>query len=195
MSFISGLSKTTLEVAAIIGAVCTIVPAGIWLYNHSKRAIGLLSSISKEQRELRNTMEEVLHDLHYLRQREDAFLEHHVCGMFICDLDGNNSWVNSTYSRFCKAGKDELVGKGWRNFFSPEDLAIYDQTWIPAFRDRREIGVEATIQPRGEKVGVKVLVRLTKILDFGGGVNQYMGQIILKTPGMTVQQQLGLPGL
>lgn len=109
--------------------------------------------------------------------RQTALLNDSKLGIFFCDLQGRNTWVNKTYARFLECGTNELMGFSWRKFIRTDELTRYSRIWEAAFRDGCEF--EDTVEfinVHGDKVGLHISV--SAVLNEKGETTSYVGQVI-----------------
>lgn len=107
---------------------------------------------------------------------ENALLLDSPKGIFRCDTEGSNEWVNRTYARWLGCGTNELLGLKWKRFIDTEELERYNKIWQAAFHDASEFdAVVAFRDTQGHKVNLKVST--TAIPDESGRIIGYIGQI------------------
>ena len=112
-----------------------------------------------------------------LESKNNALLNDTSNGVFFCELNGRNSWVNRTYARFLGCGTAELLGFGWKRFIKTEELARYSKIWESAFHDGCEF--EETVQfvnTHGEKINLHINV--SAVLNEKGETVSYIGQVL-----------------
>lgn len=109
--------------------------------------------------------------------RANALLNDSKLGVFYCDLEGRNVWVNRTYARFIGCGVDELLGFGWKKFIKTEELERYNRVWQAAFKDGCEFEDSVEFQTVDhQKLVLHISVSIIK--DTKGKTASYIGQIL-----------------
>jgi PAS domain S-box-containing protein len=97
-------------------------------------------------------------------------MELHPYGIFMCDFDGNNFYVNRTYANKLGATKEELMHLGWEDFV--ED---YSRNWVDVFKKGKDLSADVVFRTKsGEIVSCRVIAT---VLDGMGG---YMGYLIFE---------------
>lgn len=92
-------------------------------------------------------------------QTQKALLMDIERGIFQCDLDGKNIWVNRTYARLLKCGTNELLGHGWKKFIAPDVLKKYNEVWEMSFSEDSEYIYELVFSDiNGDEVPLKLTV-------------------------------------
>jgi PAS domain S-box-containing protein len=109
--------------------------------------------------------------------RQIALLNSDQHGIFYCDLQGKNTWVNRTYARFLGCGTNELMGFGWKKFIQTEELARYAKVWEAAFKDGCEFEDTVTfVNASNEKVNLHISVSM--VTNEKGQIVSYIGQVV-----------------
>lgn len=109
--------------------------------------------------------------------RHNALLNDSKLGVFYCDLDGHNLWVNRTFARFIGCGVDELLGLGWKKFIRTDELERYNKVWKAAFHDGCEF--EETVEfVTVEHQKIRLHISVSVIKDAKGNTASYIGQIL-----------------
>lgn len=109
--------------------------------------------------------------------RANALLNDSKLGVFYCDLEGRNVWVNRTYARFIGCGVDELLGFGWKKFIRTDELERYNKIWRTAFQDGCEF--DETVEfLTVEHQKIRLHISVSVIKDIKGKTASYIGQIL-----------------
>ncbi len=109
--------------------------------------------------------------------RANALLNDSKLGVFYCDLEGRNVWVNRTYARFIGCGVDELLGFGWKKFIRTDELERYGKVWKTAFQDGCEF--EETVDfLTVDHQKIRLHISVSVIKDIKGKTASYIGQIL-----------------
>lgn len=109
--------------------------------------------------------------------RHNALLNDSKLGVFYCDTDGKNAWVNRTYARFIGCGVDELLDYGWKKFIRTDELERYTKIWKNAFHDGCEF--EETVEfLTVDYQKVRLHISVSAIKDSKGNTVSYIGQIL-----------------
>lgn len=109
--------------------------------------------------------------------RANALLNDSKLGVFYCDLEGKNIWVNRTYARFIGCGVDELLGLGWKKFIRTDELERYNKVWKTAFHDGCEF--EETVEfITVDHQKIRLHISVSVIKDAKGQTASYIGQIL-----------------
>jgi PAS domain S-box-containing protein len=109
--------------------------------------------------------------------RQAALLNDANDGIFYCDVNGRNSWVNRTYARFLGCGTNELLGLGWKKFIHTDELKRYHQVWSEAFADGCEFEDFVTFYDVENKP-IKLKIAANAIQNEKGETVSYIGQVI-----------------
>jgi PAS domain S-box-containing protein len=109
--------------------------------------------------------------------RQAALLNDANDGIFYCDVNGRNSWVNRTYARFLGCGTNELLGLGWKKFIHTDELKRYHQVWSEAFADGCEFEDVVTFYDVENKP-IKLKIAANAIQNEKGETVSYIGQVI-----------------
>lgn len=158
MDFISLQDIETL--GKLLGGITTIIVFcyGVFKYVirptfvHAKNVTGILMKIQSVCDDLQpnggKSLRDVIDRIEKKIVKSDmlfrALLRDHDCGIFECDTQGNNIYVNRTYTKKVGVARQELLGLKWMNYISDEDMAQYDATWKDAFNTCDEF--ESTIR-------------------------------------------------
>lgn len=67
------------------------------------------------------------------KNKVDMEMSHH--GIFQCDMEGRNSYVNKTYANMIGVTKEELLGRNWEQYIESDD---YLTKWEAAFEAERD---------------------------------------------------------
>lgn len=105
-----------------------------------------------------------------------AILMDYNIGIFRCDIYGKNTYVNRTYARMLKTGREDLMGHGWKNFLRRDERERYAQVWSNAFADSREFEDVVEFQD-SEKKTVKVIVHGYPLPDSNNKIVGFMGMV------------------
>lgn len=109
--------------------------------------------------------------------RANALLNDSKLGIFYCNLEGKNVWVNRTYARFIGCGVDELLGFGWKKFIKTDELERYSKIWRTAFQDGCEF--EETVEfINVDHQRIKLHISVSAIKDTKGNTASYIGQVL-----------------
>lgn len=95
-------------------------------------------------------------------------MELHPYGIFMCDMEGKNFYVNRTYANELECTKEELIDGGWENFLASEDYK-----WRDAFDRKKDLSTRLLFRKKSGEV-----VSCTLIATLLDGTNGYMGYII-----------------
>lgn len=105
-----------------------------------------------------------------------ALINDSKTGIFYCDLNAKNTWVNRTYARFLGCGAEELMGYGWRKFIATEELERYSKVWHAAFNDGCEF--EDTVEFINTSHNkIKLHISVIAVKDEKGQTISYIGQV------------------
>ena len=74
--------------------------------------------------------------------RQEAITEQHLSdagkAVFVCDKDGKNTAVSSSYCHMVNLKPSELMGYGWKNLLpNRETEVMYEEEWRPALDEER----------------------------------------------------------
>lgn len=108
--------------------------------------------------------------------RQAALLNDANDGIFYCDVNGRNSWVNRTFARFLGCGTNELLSLGWKKFIHTEELKRYHQVWSEAFADGCEFEDVVTFYDVENKP-IKLKIAANAIQNEKGETVSYIGQV------------------
>lgn len=97
-------------------------------------------------------------------------------GIFRCDLQGKNIWVNRTYARFLGCGTNELLGLSWKKFIKTPELTRYNGVWQTAFADGCEFEDVVEFTDINNHL-VRLKISVSAIPDEKGGAIGYVGQV------------------
>lgn len=198
--FLKSLSENIAYISAIIGALAAIYKFIIMKVfsrlKDSARARKELAekidkiyyemtpncggSIKDSMRRLEVKFNEMDGKIDLLQGIQNALEEDSEVGVFKCDQDGKNFYVNRTYSQWLGVSKGDLIGYGWRNYldsFSERDS--YDEDWKQAFKEGREVKIPAALK-RDDGGTFKCDIRAYPILDKNKNVISYLGIIYKK---------------
>lgn len=105
-----------------------------------------------------------------------ALINDSKIGIFYCDLNAKNTWVNRTYARFLGCGAEELMGYGWRKFISTNELERYSRVWHAAFKDGCEFG-ETVEFTNAQNRTLNLHIEVVAVKDEKGQTTSYIGQV------------------
>lgn len=131
---------------------------------------------------LRDVIHRIEARLLLIEGRDNALLSDHALGIFHCDRDGRNLYVNRTYCKMLGASRGDISGYGWRNFISEEDRDEYDKRWKEAFKQEREFEAPVTFT-RSDGEAFRAVVR-TYLMQQPGS-NEVLGYFGLVRPEAT----------
>ena len=89
--------------------------------------------------------------------RSRALIRDYECGIFECDMNGNNIYVNRTYCKMINVPSSKLLGKEWLNFIHPIHKNHYEVVWSEHFENCEEIEVDIImINSNEDAIPVKI---------------------------------------
>ena len=81
-------------------------------------------------------------------------------GIFLSNLEGECTWVNSTLLRITGHSEYEMLGWNWLNQISEEDVAAVRTAWALSFKENREYKhIQTYVTSTGAKVRASVIAR------------------------------------
>jgi len=162
-----------ISIGQVFGAVTAIIGGAIALqkfilkpvYLHFRRIAKLMSNVDTIAADLRpnggsslkDQINRIEHRLIRGEMRSRALIRDYDCGIFECDINGYNSFVNRTYCKMVGAPMNKLLGMGWEQFIHPQYKNEYDMLWTDRFQNCEEVDVDtALITSNGDKIDVKI---------------------------------------
>lgn len=136
-------------------------------------------SLVEQVTALRNVVQKHSHSLAELRSQLEALYGAGTTPMFLCKLDGGNTFVNRAYADMLKCSRKDLMGVGWRSFFTQHDLRRYDTATRDAAEEGREYKVETTLKDADEQ-SVHVRIEAYPYEDETEKVIGYHGVLIVQ---------------
>lgn len=111
-----------------------------------------------------------------LDARVYALYAAHVHPLFLCDITGANTFVNSAYCSMLGASRAELMGLGWRAFLPDDEARKYARVWSTALEERRAWCTEIRMMTT-QNVLITCMVSTYEIETPDGDVSGYVGII------------------
>lgn len=123
--------------------------------------------------------------INLMKSVQNAFREDGDAGIFQCDQEGRNFYVNRTYAKWLGVSKTDLMGFGWKNYLSSfSERDDYDLEWKEGFKEGREVKFPIAYKNHlGERVFCDV--HAYPILDSDKNVVNYLGVMYRETPKRT----------
>lgn len=155
-------------VAAALGGAGVIwryiwVPIGKGVLNaraffkHLCKGLDTIEALAKEVKtngggSLKDDLLQIKERIGSLESLVSAQMEDDPQGVFICDDQGSNVFLNRTYCRLLGVTKEELSGQSWRAFVPHTVASDYEKLWKEAFGSNREISTDIPLQRADGKV-------------------------------------------
>lgn len=106
--------------------------------------------------------------------QERAILEDAENGIFHCDNQGKNTYINRTYAKILKTTKDSLMGYGWRRYVKFD--SEYETRWKAAFEEGREFSINLVFEDEdGEEISCHVSLYALSSPDIQNGHLSFLG--------------------
>lgn len=105
--------------------------------------------------------------IHDLAKKNKVDMEMSIHGIFQCDINGRNAYVNKTYANMLGVTKEDLLGRNWEQYIVSDD---YQDKWRSAFDAERDFHANVTFL---DIDGNKVPGRITAT-RFGDGYAGYI---------------------
>lgn len=182
------------DVEKTVAAVSTTAAGG---YGFWQWVIRPLRARLKRNREFRQEVETLIKELPKVKEAIDGLaiaikeaassINHHAAlscarsravavsmdaAMWESDEDGRAVWLSPRLLRLLDLGADDARGFGWKAGLHPDDIALVDEEWSRAVRDRRIFDLEYRTRQ-----GVKVRGYAYTIRDDLGNVRGFIGTL------------------
>lgn len=90
---------------------------------------------------LKDQLNQMQLQIHDLAKKNKVDMEMSVHGIFQCDMNGRNAYVNKTYANMLGVTKEDLLGRNWEQYISSDD---YQEKWKQAFEAERDFHANVT---------------------------------------------------
>ena len=182
-----GLLEASKWLGALAGCAGSLAVLWKWVIHptvkHARRVGTLLVDIEGVVQDLQPNSGTSLRDavmriegrLIVMERVQQAVFQDGDVGVFQCDADGRNTYVNRTYCRKIGASKDQMMAFGWRSFISPEERDNYDDEWQPAFMEGREVFLPLKFRNPKTQRTVETEMTIYPITDRQSKVVQFLG--------------------
>jgi PAS domain S-box-containing protein len=106
---------------------------------------------------LKDQINRIEHKIIRGEMRSRALIRDYDCGIFECDIEGNNIYVNRTYCKMIGVPATKLLGKEWNNYIHPDYRNHYDLHWSDKFSQCEEVEtVVVMVNGSGELLNVVI---------------------------------------
>ena len=182
-----GLVEASKWLAALAGCAGSL--AAIWRFallptiRHARRVGKLLVDIEavvidlqpNSGKSLRDTVDRIETRLMTIERIQQGLFQDGDVGVFTCDSDGRNTYVNRTYCRKLGATREQMMAFGWRSFISPEERESYDEEWQPALMEGREVFLPLKFSNPKSRKTIETEMNIYPITNQESEVVQFLG--------------------
>jgi PAS domain S-box-containing protein len=162
-----------INIGEVFGAISAIIAGTITAYNfvlkpiysHFSRIAKLMMNVDSLVADLKpnggsslkDQINRIEHRLIRGEMRSRALIRDYDCGIFECDMDGNNIFVNRTYCKMIGVPAPKLLGREWEQFMHPKRKNEYDMLWTDRFENCEEVCIDtAMVTAAGDVIDVRI---------------------------------------